>query len=134
MSGSSGICRSFRQEILDGIHDMDTDIFKVALYVPPANITPLTTAYSASNETTGSGYTAGGFLVAPIVTFDADNVLVQLPQISQPNCTFMVETMLMYNVSKGNRAVCAFYLGSVRQCTSGLFEVNWPQPTFTLSG
>ena len=56
------MCTSFKKELLYGVHDFDNssgDTFKIALYTNSASFTAATTAYTTSNEVSGTGYTAG---------------------------------------------------------------------------
>ena len=55
-----GLTNSFKAEMLQAIHDLSTDTLKLALFTSGADLTPATTAYSATNEVVASGYTAGG--------------------------------------------------------------------------
>lgn len=59
MTITTAICNSYKQEILEGVH-ASTDTYKIALYTDAATLGAATTAYSATNEVTGTGYTAGG--------------------------------------------------------------------------
>jgi hypothetical protein len=58
------MCTSFKQEVLQGIHNFTTstgDTFKLALYTNTAAFDASTTAYTATNEVGDSGsYAAGG--------------------------------------------------------------------------
>ena len=60
MAITAGMCNSFKLELLQAVHDFDNDVFKAALFTEDATLSPSTTAYSATNEASGSGYTAGG--------------------------------------------------------------------------
>ena len=60
------VTNSFRAEMLQGVHDLDTDVLKLALYTGSANLYPTTTAYSATNEVVASGYTAGGLILTGV--------------------------------------------------------------------
>jgi len=51
---------SFKAELYQGIHDLTTDVIKIALYNGSANLNEDTTVYTTSNEIVASGYTAGG--------------------------------------------------------------------------
>jgi len=59
MGITTAICNSFKQEILEGVH-ASADTYKIALYTDAATLGAATTAYSATNEVSGTGYTAGG--------------------------------------------------------------------------
>ena len=60
MSIAQAMCTSFKSEILDEQHDLIADTLKIALYTSSASLGAGTTAYSTSNEISGTGYTAGG--------------------------------------------------------------------------
>ena len=60
MAIAQAMCTSFKAEILDEQHDLVADTIKIALYTSSASLGAGTTAYSTTNEITGSGYTAGG--------------------------------------------------------------------------
>jgi hypothetical protein len=60
MAITQAMCTSFKVDLLDGEHDFGADTFKIALYTSSATLDATTTAYSATNETSGTGYTAGG--------------------------------------------------------------------------
>ena len=54
---------SFKVELLQAVHNFGPttpDTFKIALYTATSDIGPATTAYTATNEVVGTGYTAGG--------------------------------------------------------------------------
>ena len=69
MAISQAMCTSFKVELLNGIHafsttvargDTTADTFKMALYTSSATLGATTTAYTSSNEVSGTGYTATG--------------------------------------------------------------------------
>ena len=69
MAITQAMTTSFKVEMLNGIHAFGTsvvraattpDTFKIALYTSSASLDATTTAYSATNEVSGTGYTAGG--------------------------------------------------------------------------
>lgn len=118
MANTQAVCTSFKQEILLGIHALGTtvtrgattaDSFKAALYLATATVNASTTAYSATNEVSGSGYTAGGVTVAwsapatsgttAYTTLSADVAFGTVTLSSSFDC------MLIYNSSQSNKAV-----------------------------
>ena len=60
MAITQAMTTSFKQELMEGVHDFTTHTFKIALYTSSATLGATTTAYSATNEVSGTGYTAGG--------------------------------------------------------------------------
>jgi len=79
MAITSGICISFKKEILLGEHDLDTDVLKLALYTSAASLSDGTTAYTTTQEVVGSGYSAGGVtLIGVDVTVDSSVAVVSI--------------------------------------------------------
>ena len=97
---------SFKAELLGGIHDMDTDVFKIALYTSAATLGASTTAYSATNETTGTGYTAGGnTLTGAAISSSGTTAWATFNNSTWSVATLTARGALIYNSSKANRAV-----------------------------
>lgn len=77
MANSSGVCSSFKSEVLLGKHQLGAvtltsrtsltaptkDSLKAALYLSSATTGPSNTVYTATGEASGTGYTAGGIAV-----------------------------------------------------------------------
>jgi hypothetical protein len=60
MAITQAMCTSFKSEILsDDTHDFLADTIKIALFTSSATLNATTTAYSTSNEISGTGYSAG---------------------------------------------------------------------------
>ena len=59
MAITQALCNSFKQELLQGLHDLDGHTLKMALFTSSATLDATTTAYSTTNESSGTGYTAG---------------------------------------------------------------------------
>ena len=57
MAITQAMCTSFKAEILDEQHDLAADTLKIALYTSSASLDAATTAYTTSNEISGTGYT-----------------------------------------------------------------------------
>ena len=63
MAISQAMCTSFKVGLLSADFDFDTgtsQTFKIALYTSSATLSAATTAYTSSNEVSGTGYSAGG--------------------------------------------------------------------------
>ena len=59
----AGLTNSFKQELLEGIHDLSSgssQVFKIALFGESADLNPNTTVYSATGEVSSANYSAGG--------------------------------------------------------------------------
>ncbi len=57
---TAGLTDSFKEQLLLGVHDFQTDVFKIALYTSSAVLGPTTTVYTSVGEVSGTGYTAPG--------------------------------------------------------------------------
>ena len=69
MAITQAMATSFKVDLLNGVHAFGTtvtrgstnaDTFYIALYTSSATLDSTTTAYSATNEVSGTGYSAGG--------------------------------------------------------------------------
>jgi len=79
MAVIAGLTNSFKEQLLEGVHDLSTDTMKIALYTEDADITPATTVYSATNEVSSAAST-----VTRTCTWDAlaGLVSVVLPEVT----------------------------------------------------
>ena len=130
------ITNSFREEMLKGVHDLSTDVLKLALYTGSANLYPTTTAYSATGEVVASGYTAGGVVltgvtitIGPATTTDPAVVYVNFANVVV-NAALTARGALIYNTSKANRSVAVIDFGADKTSTA-TFTVQMPQNTPT---
>ena len=125
---------SFRQELYLGIHDLDTDVLKVALYNANADVNLDTTVYASTNEVTGTGYTAGGnTLTGASVNLDTSNgiVYVSFNNAQWTNASFTCRGALIYNTSKSNKSVAVLNFGNDKIVSSGTFTITFPANTST---
>ena len=121
------MCTSFKKELFEATHDFTSDTFKIALFTSSASLGASTTAYSTSNEISGSGYSAGGValtVVAP--TTDGTSAFVDFNDPSWTSASFTANGALIYNSSKSNKAVAAFAFGGDQTVSSGTFAITIP--------
>lgn len=130
MAISQSMCASFKSEVLVGIHDLDTDTIKIALYTSSATLGSGTTAYSATNEVSGTGYTAGGnTLTSPVISLGGTTAIVDFADSTWVTATITARGALIYNASKSNRAIAVLDFGGDKTSTSGSFTVQFPAAT-----
>ena len=123
----SGLANSFKLECLQGIHVFGTDTFRLALYTSAANLSKATTAYSTTNEITGTGYTAGGNVAAVTASWpqlNGDIAEVEFDLVAWANASFTCRGALLYNASKANRAVGVLNFGNDVGASGSTFQVN----------
>jgi hypothetical protein len=118
---------SFKKELYEAIHDFTTDTFKIALYTANADLNAATTAYSTSNEVTGTGYTAGGIVLTGVVIGSADYTAYVNFANAAFGASVTARCALIYNSSKANRSVAVLDFGSDKTSTS--FTVTMPAST-----
>ena len=135
MAITQAICNSFKKELLDGVHDLDTggDAFNLALYTSQATINAATTSFTTGNEVGDSGqYTSGGSQLQSQQTSVASGVaIVDFADLSFTGVTLTARGALIYNSTDGKKAVCALDFGGDKTATSGTFTVQFP--AFTTS-
>lgn len=115
----SVFCTSFKKELGQAIHNMDTagDVFKIALYTDTANIGLNTPAYTATDEASGAGYSAGGAtLTNQAASTGTSSSGIQTAFFGWQTVTFSTVSLscrgaLIYNSSKANRAVAVLDFG-----------------------
>ena len=124
-----GMCSSFKQESWLGIHDLDTDVLKMALYTAAADLGPSTTVYTATGEVSGLGYTAGGVTLTNVqVLLSGTTAYVTFDSPTWANASFTCRGALIYNSSKANRAIAVLDFGADKTA-NGMFTVQLPAAT-----
>jgi hypothetical protein len=121
---------SFKAELYQGIHDLTTDVIKIALYTANANLNADTTVYSTDSETSGGSYAAGGSILTPVtVNSSGYTAYVGFPNVSWTGA-ITARCALIYNSSKANRSVAVLDFGSDKASTSGgTFLITMPANT-----
>lgn len=130
---TTAMCNSFKQELLGGVHDLDTHTLKLALIKPSptGSFGAATTNYSdltsSSDEATGSNYTAGGqALDSASITLSGTTAFVDFADEVFTNLTISAAGALIYNSSASNKAIAVFSFGSNVASTAGDFTVIFP--------
>ena len=130
---TTAMCNSFKQELLGGVHDLDTHTLKIALIKPSptSNFNKATTNYSDltanSDEATGTNYTAGGqILDNPVITLTSGTAYVDFADEVFSNLTISADGAILYNSSNANRAIAVFDFGGTVTATSGDFTIVFP--------
>jgi hypothetical protein len=130
MAITAAVCDSYTQELFSGTHT-NTDTYKIALYTSTATLSAATTVYAATNEVSGTGYTAGGTALTGFAT-SIDTGVAILDFTTDPTwatATITARGALIYNSSKTNKSVCVLDFGSDITSTAGTFTVQFPAAT-----
>jgi len=134
MAISQAITNSFKKEILDGVHDLDTggNTFKLALYTSVANLSAATTSYTTGSEVSPTGqYVAGGAVLQSQQTSVASGVaIVDFANLSFTGVTLTARGALIYNDTvAGDPSVAVLDFGGDKTATSGTFTIQFPNFT-----
>ena len=131
MAITQAMCTQFKKDVMLGLHDLDSDTIKIALYTSSATLNATTDTYTTSNEVAnGNGYTTGGVTLANASViengtsgcFDADN-----PEWT--SATFTARGALIYNDTDGDRAIAVLDFGGDFTVSSGTFRIVFPAQT-----
>lgn len=126
MAITQALCSSFKLELLAGTH-VAADVYKIALFTSTATLSAATTAYAATNEVSGTGYTAGGATLAGYSATETGTVArLDFTSPTWPSSTITARGALIYNSSKTNKAVAVLDFGADITSTSGTFTVTLP--------
>jgi len=138
MSNVSGMCSSFKSEILKGIHALGTsvvragtgaDTIKAALYLASASRGAGDTVYNSTGEVAGSGYTAGGVAVTNATapsTSGTTGIWTPSASIVYTSVTLAAfDAVLLYNSTQGDKAISVHNFGS-QTVTAGTFTLTMP--------
>ena len=118
---------SFKKELYSGVHDLSTNTLKVALYSASADLNEDTTAYSATNEVTGTGYVAGGVALSGVtISTDGYTAFVNFSN-AVFNASVTARCALIYNVTQANKSIAVLDFGSDKTSTN--FTIVMPANT-----
>jgi hypothetical protein len=122
---------SFKAQLYQGIHDLTTDVIKIALYTASADLNEDTTVYNSTNEVPNTGtYVAGGAQLTPItVSSSGYTAFVGFPNISWTGA-ITARCALIYNSTQGNKSIAVLDFGSDKTSV-GTFTITMPANTAT---
>jgi hypothetical protein len=124
------LCTSFKVGLLGASFDFatpTTDVYKIALYDNAASFDASTTAYTTNNEVVASGYTAGGLVLTPTVSYDGTTSFLSFANVTW-TASLTARGALIYKV--GGSSICVLDFGSNKTSTS-TFTVEFPAASST---
>jgi len=120
---------SFKKELYEAVHNLSTDVLKIALYTANANLNESTTVYSSANEVTGAGYVAGGVaMTGATISSSEYTAYVDFDDVVF-NAAVTARCALIYNSSQGNKSIAVLDFGSDK--TSANFTIAMPANSAT---
>jgi len=122
---------SFKAQLYQGIHDLTTDVIKIALYTANANLNEDTTVYDSTNEVAATGtYVAGGATMTGItVSTSGYTAYVGFDNVSW-TAALTARCALIYNSTQGNKSVAVLDFGADKTSTT-TFLITMPANTST---
>ena len=130
MAITQAMCTSFKQELLTGTHNFTNgtgDTFKIALFTSAATLGASTTAYSVTNETSGTGYTAGGNTLTNVTpTTSGTTAFTDFADTTWSTASITARGALIYNSTDSDKAVVVLDFGSDKTSTNGDFTIQFP--------
>jgi|TARA_R110000803_G_scaffold201699_1_gene266551 hypothetical protein len=144
MAISQAMCTSFKKELLQGVHNFTSgsgggtttstgsgNAFKLALFTSSASLGATTTAYSSSNESSGTGYSSGGAALTNVTpTTASTTALTDFADLTFSSSSITARGAMIYNSSttagSANRAVLILDFGSDKASSSGDFTISFP--------
>ncbi len=130
MAITQAMCTSFKTQLLTGTHDFTNgtgDTFKIALFTSAATLGAATTAYSTSNEASGTGYTAGGNTLTNVTpTSSGTTAFTDFADTTWTSASVTARGALIYNSTEADAAVVVLDFGSDKTSTAGDFTIQFP--------
>ena len=142
MAITQAICNSFKKELLVGAHDFDAssgDTFKFALFTSDASLSSTTTAFSSSNESSGTNYSSGGSNLTSIdPALSSTTAVCDFANLTFSNVSVTARGALIYNSTLSTAgtgattnhaaypAVAMYDFVSAKSSSAGDFTIQWP--------
>ncbi len=131
------MCTSFKQELLVGSHNFTAssgDTFKLAMYTNSASFDASTTDYTATNEVSGTGYSAGGGTLTNVTpTTSGTTALTDFADLTFSSSTLTARGALIYNTTTAGGTgttdtVVVLDFGADKSSSAGDFTIVFPTP------
>ena len=144
MAHTQAVATSFKSELLQGIHNFHNgsgggtstttgtgNTFKIALYTSSSTMSASTTAYTTTNEVSGTHYSAGGNTLTNVdPSTSGTTALTDFADTTWSSATITANGALIYNSSttagSANRAVVVLAFGGDKTSTAGDFTITYP--------
>jgi len=131
MAITTAMCTSFKKELMEAVHNFKNSggsTFNLALYTSSATLDASTTAYSATNEVSGTGYTAKGAALTRVdPTTSGTTAFTDFDDLTFSSSSITARGALIFNDSaSGDPSVCALDFGADKTSSSGDFTIQFP--------
>lgn len=134
MAITTAICTSYKVDLLFGRHNFAAsggDSIRIALYTSAATLGASTTAYTATNEVSGTGYTAKGNLLTNIdPTSSGTTAFTDFSDTTWSTSTITARGCLIYNdtltTPVADASIQVHDFGSDKTSTAADFTITFP--------
>ncbi len=131
MAISQALCTSFKKELMTATHNFTNssgNTFRLALYTSSASLGAATTAYTTSNEASGTNYTAKGAALTNVTpTTSSTTALTDFADVTFSNATVTANGAMIFNdTASGDPAVAILAFGGDKTSTAGDFTIQFP--------
>jgi hypothetical protein len=131
MAITQAMCTQFKRDVMLGLHDLDSDTIKIALYTSSASLGAATTAYTTSGEVaSGGGYTTGvETLASASVINNGTSGCFDATDPEWTSATFTARGAMIYNDTESDLAIAILDFGGDFTVAGGTFKIVFPAQT-----
>ena len=130
MAITQAMATSFKKELLEAKHNFllsGGNDFKLALYTSSATMSAATTAYTTTNEASGTNYTAKGSSLTRVnPATSGTTAFTDFADLTFSNATVTANGALIYNDTNSDKAVAVLAFGGDKTSTAGDFTIQFP--------
>lgn len=128
MAITQAFCTSAKLGFINGTYQPG-DVYKISLYSSAASLDATTTAYTATSEVVGAGYTATGLTLTGFSSsLNAGVASITWTNPTIPTASLTSRGALIYNVTRASASIAVIDFGADYTATSGSFTINLPTP------
>tara|TARA_R110000824_G_scaffold310294_1_gene497587 strand:- start:176 stop:604 length:429 start_codon:yes stop_codon:yes gene_type:complete len=130
MAITQAMCTSFKKELLQAKHNFSTggNTFKLALYTSSATMSAATTAFTTTNQASGTNYTSGGAALTKVEPASSGTTgFTDFADLTFGTATITARGCMIFNdTQSGDPAVAVFDFGGDKTSTAGSFTISFP--------
>ena len=121
---------SFKKELLEAKHNFlasGGNSFKLALYTSSATMTAATTAFTTTNQASGTNYTSGGAALTNVTpSATGTTAVTDFNDLTFSTATITARGCMIYNDTNGDKSVATIDFGGDKTSTAGDFTIVFP--------
>jgi len=129
MAITSTLTTSFKKELLQATHNFSTggNAFKLALYTSSATLGAATTAFTTTNQVSGTNYTSGGAALTKVEPTSAGTTgFTDFSDLTFGTATITARGCMIYNDTNSDKSVATIDFGGDKTSTAGDFTIVFP--------